>query len=303
MCPFLFEAPAGGISLPTYGLMMMLAFVAGTTVAFFRLKRVGIHPDILPGLVTIAIVLGILGARLLHFLGAEPGHLLRDPLVLLKLNTGGMAVYGGVLSAAVGCFFYAKRWGANPWKLSDCLVPCFFLSLAIGRLGCTAAGCCHGAEIGVESWTSLSGSLFPGGEFVRVDGFPWIGALYHQGVGVGRIWNTPVYPTQIWEVLAALSLFGLLSWTWAKKRRFDGQIVAISMLLYPLLRSTIESFRGDSIRGVDHFGLLSTSQVVSLVVAACGVWVWVHRSKTGIAAEQALQSESADLEEELFGSD
>jgi phosphatidylglycerol:prolipoprotein diacylglycerol transferase len=301
MFPFLYQAPDGGVSLPTYGLMLMLAFVAGSTVGFFRLRRVGIHPDLLPGLVMIAVILGILGARLLHFLGSEPGVFLKNPLVLLKLNTGGMAVYGGVLAASVGCFFFAKKKGVNPWKLSDALLPCFFLSLAIGRMGCLAAGCCHGAAIGVETWSSLSGEFFPGGGFVSVEGFPWIATLYHQGVGVGGIWEIPVYPTQIWEFLAALSLFGLLSWTWAKRRRFDGQIVAISMLVYPLLRSSIEVFRGDSIRGVNHFGLLSTSQVVSLLVAACGIWIWVSRSKLGLAEEKALVREADDIDEELFG--
>lgn len=311
MLPYLYQAPDGGVSLPTYGLLLMLAFVAGTTVGFFRLRRVGIHPDLLPGLVMIAVVLGIFGARLLHFLGSEPGTLFKNPLVLLKLNSGGMAVYGGVLAASLGCFFFAKKKGANPWKLSDALLPCFFLALAIGRMGCTAAGCCHGAVIpsaavpgasnpGID-WSSLTGELLPGGQFVSTEGFPWIAAIYNQGVGVGRIWHVPVYPTQLWEMLGALCLFGLLSWTWAKKRRFDGQIVAIGMMVYPLLRSSIELFRGDTIRGVDHFGLLSTSQVVSLLVALCGLWIWRVRAPLGLGEEEALTHESEDVDEELFG--
>jgi phosphatidylglycerol:prolipoprotein diacylglycerol transferase len=301
MLPYLYQAPDGGVSLPTYGLLLMLAFVAGTTVGFFRLRRVGIHPDLLPGLVMIAVVLGIFGARLLHFLGSEPSTLFKNPLVLLKLNTGGMAVYGGVLAASLGCFFFAKKKDANPWKLSDALLPCFFLALAIGRMGCTAAGCCHGAVIPGGQWSSLTGEMLPGGQFVSTEGFPWIAALYNQGVGVGRIWDVPVYPTQAWEMLGALCLFGLLSWTWAKKRRFDGQIVAIGMMIYPALRSSIEHFRGDTLRGVDHFGLLSTSQVVSVLVALCGLWIWRVRSPFGLEAELALTREAEEIDEELFG--
>jgi phosphatidylglycerol:prolipoprotein diacylglycerol transferase len=305
MYPFLYQAPDGGVSLPSYGLLLMLAFVAGTTVGFFRLRRVGIHPDLLPGLVMIAVVLGIFGARLLHFLGSEPKALFSNPLVLLKLNSGGMAVYGGVLAASLGCFFFAKKKGANPWKLSDALLPCFFLALAVGRLGCLSAGCCHGAIIESASgnWTSLTGDLLPGGQFVSLQGFPWIGTIYNEGIGVGRIWDVPVYPTQLWELLGALFLFGVLSWTWAKKRRFDGQIVAIGMVTYPLLRSSIEHFRGDTIRGVNHFGLLSTSQVVSLLVALCGLWVWRLQAPKGLEKEVPLIREADQIDEELFGED
>jgi phosphatidylglycerol---prolipoprotein diacylglyceryl transferase len=301
MFPYLYQAPDGGVSLPSYGLLLMLAFVAGTTVGFFRLRKVGIHPDLLPGLVMIAVVLGIFGARLLHFLGSEPATLFKNPLVLLKLNTGGMAVYGGVLAASLGCFFFAKKKGANPWKLSDALLPCFFLALAVGRMGCTAAGCCHGAKIEGAKWSSLTGELFPGGQFVNTEGFPWFAAIYKEGVGVGKWFNVPVYPTQIWEMLGALCLFGLLSWTWANKRKFDGQIVAIGMMIYPLLRSSIEHFRGDSIRGVNHFGLMSTSQVVSLLVALCGLWIWRVRAPMGVSEETPIARESDSVDEELFG--
>lgn len=310
MFPYLYEAPAGGVSLPTYGLMMMLAFIAATTVGFFRMRRVGIHPDLLPGIVVIAIVLGIFGARLLHFLGSEPGALLGNPLLLFKLNEGGMAVYGGVLAAGVGCFVFARRRGINPWKLCDTLLPCFFLALAIGRLGCIAAGCCHGAAIGGEDAllhtspsvvSNLTGELFNGGAFVRVDGFPWLAATYEKGVGVGSIWDRACYPTQLWEMLAALTLFGILSWTWAKKRFFDGQILALGMILYPFIRSTIERFRGDGIRGVDHFGLFSTSQIVSIGVALTALAIWRKRAPLGLSHETVLEAEESEVDEELFG--
>ncbi|MEC7239906.1 MAG: prolipoprotein diacylglyceryl transferase family protein [Myxococcota bacterium] len=314
MFPYLYQAPEGGVSIPTYGMLMMLAFVAATALAFFRMRRVGIHPDLLPGIVVIAILLGIFGARLLHFLGADPGAL-TNPLVLFKLNEGGMAVYGGVLAAGIGCFAYARRRGVNPWKLCDALLPCFFLALAIGRLGCIAAGCCHGAAIGGLTDSSgagmlageapkvianLTGTSLSGGSFVQLEGAPWLAAVYNPGVGVGRIFEVPCYPTQLWEILAALTLFGLLSWTWAKKRTFDGQILALGMLFYPFIRSNIERFRGDDLRGVDHFSILSTSQVVSIAVAMTAVIIWRVRSPLGLSEEVALVAEEVEVDEELF---
>lgn len=309
MFPYIYQ------DLPTYAVMMWLAFLVATTLAFFRMRRVGIHPDLLPGIVVIAIVLGLFGARLLHFLGADPAALL-NPLILLNFKTGGMAVYGGVLAAGVGCFAYAKKRGVNPWKLCDTLIPCFFLALAIGRLGCVAAGCCHGAAIpgvadsevggllageGPEIIKSLTGTAFSGGAFVQVEGAPWLAAVYNPGVGVGRIFEVPCYPTQVWEVMAALTLFALLSWTWSKSRKFDGQILALGMIFYPFVRSNIERFRGDDLRGVDHFTLFSTSQVVSIAVAITAIVIWKIRAPLGLEEEEALVAEDAQVDEELFG--
>jgi prolipoprotein diacylglyceryltransferase len=73
------------------------------------------------------------------------------------------------------------------------------------------------------------------------------------------------------------------------------------MLFYPAIRSTIERFRGDVIRGTDHFGLLSTSQIVSIGVAVVALWIWKTRSPLGLAPEQELEKEDdLDLDSDLF---
>ena len=280
--------------------MLLLAFTLAAGVAWTRMKRIGIDPDLLLGVVVIAIVGGILGARLLHFLGSEPGSLFSDPLILFKLNKGGMAFLGGAITAGVGVFAFAKRRGVHPWKLVDALTPSLFLGLAVGRMGCFFAGCCHGAACEIEQWTSISGDLFPGGEVVSVEGFPFMALVFERGVGVGAIHGVPTFPTQLWESTAAFTLFVVLSVVWARWRRFDGQIIAMGMLLYPIVRATIELYRGDAIRGTEHFGLLSTSQVVALALGAVAVVLMVWRSKYGLAPESAIvDSTEEDIDAEL----
>ena len=126
-------------------------------------------------------------------------------------------------------------------------------------------------------------------------GFPWVFLSFNPGVGVGKIHNTPVFPSQLWESLGALAVFAFLTWMWRKRRRFDGQILAWMLLLYPALRATLERFRGDTLRGVEHFGLLSTSQVVSIPLAVFGVVLLVHRSRFGLAPEAPWEPEEVDL--------
>ena len=235
-----------------------------------------------------------MGARLLHFLGSEPSTLFADPLVLFKFNQGGMAFLGGAITAGVGVVLYAKKRGIHPWKLADALAPTLFLGLSIGRLGCFAAGCCHGAACPVGDWSSISGGLFAGGQVVSLGEFPWLALVFERGVGVGAIHGVPTFPTQLWESTAAFCVFVGLSILWAKWRKFDGVVLATGMLVYPMIRATIELFRGDSIRGTGHLGGLSTSQVVAvgLAVAAVGLLRW--RSKFGLAEEHPIELISHD---------
>ena len=92
-------------------------------------------------------------------------------------------------------------------------------------------------------------------------------------------------------------LFLLLSWMWKKARKFDGQILAGMMALYPIMRINIEEFRGDTVRGVDYFGFLSTSQLVSLGMLLVAGVIVVTRWRHGVAPETPFVPEEDPLEE------
>jgi len=291
---------AAPVVLHTYGLMLILAFAVAAGVGWFRLKKVGIHPDVLLPIVVIAMFGGIMGARLLHFLGSEPSAFFSNPLVLFKFNQGGMAFLGGAITAGFGVVIYAKRKGIHPWKLADALAPSLFLGLSIGRLGCFAAGCCHGAAIDIGEWGSISGDLFPGGQVVTMQELPWVALVFERGVGVGAIHDIPTFPTQLWEALAALCVFFGLSILWSRWRKFDGVVLATGMLVYPIIRATIELFRGDTIRGTDHLGALSTSQVVAVILAIFAIVLLRWRSGFGLAEEHPVELIShEDIDAEL----
>jgi phosphatidylglycerol:prolipoprotein diacylglycerol transferase len=122
--------------------------------------------------------------------------------------------------------------------------------------------------------------------------------VFDKGVGMGDIFDVPLYPTQLWESAAAFLLFLFLSWEWKYARRFDGQVMATLLVTYPILRTVIESFRGDSVRGTSYFGALSTSQVVSIPVFAIGLGIFLFRFRRGIEPEVEI---SFDEESESVG--
>ena len=146
--------------------------------------------------------------------------------------------------------------------------------------------------------TSLTGSVLPGGEVVLVDGAPQLSLMFNKGVGVGSLYDIPLYPTQVWESLGAFSLFLALAWMWVHVRKFDGQIMATMMIMYAGMRSSIETFRGDKIRGEDWFGLLSTSQLISVVMVVMAIGLIIILAPRGIAPETPLAPKKYD--DDLF---
>ncbi len=181
---------------------------------------------------------------------------------------------------------YAMRARIPAWKLADASAPSIMLGLAIGRLGCFFAGCCHGRPVGSPAASTLV--HLPGGSIVTMDGFPFLALVFDKGVGVGDIFDLPLYPTQLWESAAAFLLFLFLSWQWKYARRFDGQVMATLMLTYPILRTVIESFRGDTVRGTAYFGMFSTSQVVSFPIFAIGLAIFALRFRRGVEPETQI---------------
>jgi phosphatidylglycerol:prolipoprotein diacylglycerol transferase len=296
------QTPFGELPYNTWGLLIMLAFLASALVAGRRVARVGIDPDIMSGMVGLSAASGLAGARLLHFLMSEDRHaFFENPLVYFDLSRGGFAFYGGFILAGVLGVLYARSRGADAWKFADAVGPTVMVGLAVGRLGCFFAGCCHGArfELPADAHALLPAD-FSGGQLYAMSGFPWLGMVMTKGVGVRDV---PVYPTQLWEAAAAMAIFGLASLSF-RLRRFDGQSMATVLVLYSLWRPLNESLRGDSVRGtLDFLGLaLTTSQIVSIFVGLAGVALAVVGWRRGMRPETPWVAPSVDESAEDLGS-
>jgi prolipoprotein diacylglyceryltransferase len=81
-----------------------------------------------------------------------------------------------------------------------------------------------------------------------------------------------VHPTQIYESLVGLALFGLLMLI-RKKRTFSGQVFLAWVLGYGIMRPLIEIVRDDDQRG--NVGALSTSQFIGIVSVVLGLGLLV----------------------------
>jgi phosphatidylglycerol:prolipoprotein diacylglycerol transferase len=98
----------------------------------------------------------------------------------------------------------------------------------------------------------------------------------------------PLHPTQIYESLLSLGLYGFLAWLYRRKK-FDGQVFATYLICYPVVRSFVELFRGDYPEYQRIFGWVTPAQAVSagILIAGLALFFLLPRRGTVIGQAQA----------------
>jgi phosphatidylglycerol:prolipoprotein diacylglycerol transferase len=244
MHPILFKIPLPGFGdfpVRSFGVMTMLGVLAGAVWLSRALRRVGVtQPDAVGDLVTLCVLCGFLGARLIYV--AVHPEVWHGPVSLIAVWEGGIVSYGGFFGGALGGMWYARRHRIPIPRLGDVVLPALALGQVFGRIGCFLVGDDYG-----RPWDGPWAVRFP-----RVEG----GLIPEHLVGV------PLHPAQLYLSLMNLAIFGAAAWLFAR-RRFDGQVLAATMALYAVGRFGVEYTRGDDVeRGA--LGALSTAQWWSL---------------------------------------
>ena len=260
MYPELFRI--GNFPITTYGIFLAVGMLVALYVASRLAARDGLPRERIYDLGLWTLIGGLLGSKILMYLVEPDVHVFS----LDFLRSGGIyygGLIGGFLAVAILVYFYKLPF----WKVADAFAPGVALGQAFGRQGCFAAGCCWGKPT----------DLWWGVHFTE-QGHEYTGVPMY-GPGGSDLF---LHPTQLIESFTMLAVFGLLVWL-HRRKKFDGQILIAYGIIYSIFRFCIEFIRDDP-RG-DLFGLttmtgLSTSQLVSLVVAASAIVFMVMRLRT-----------------------
>jgi prolipoprotein diacylglyceryltransferase len=107
-----------------------------------------------------------------------------------------------------------------------------------------------------------------------------------------------IYPTQIFESLATLVIFGILLWRFQRKKR-DGEVFLLYMGLYAVARFSLEFLRGDPDRGFVFNHLLSTSQFIAILalLAVVGLAVYLRFGSAVAGQGAGLEGERGDADD------
>lgn len=248
--------------LPTFGPIVVAALLAAAFVTRSEVKRyeragtlrAGTHREVFD-LAAVAGLAGFAGARLFHVLD-HLDRFLTSPAAMI-FSRSGFSIYGGLTFGVIAGIWFLRRRSIAVAPMLDATAPAMMLGYAIGRLACQVAG---DGDWGIASNMTLKPAWLP----------DWLWAQTYDGNILGIVVEPPgVYPTPIYESLAALALFGVL-WVLRRHDRRAGFLFSIYLLFAGFERLLIEKIRINT----EHqfLGLsLTQAEAVSVVLIVGGL--------------------------------
>lgn len=199
-------------------------------------------------LILFAMVGMIVGARLLYVIvyqGYPLEHYISHPIDMIAVWKGGLSFHGGLIGLVLGVFLFTRKYKVSFLKCMDIIALTAPIGLAEGRIG-----------------------NFINGELVgKVTTGPLGIVFNNEGL-------LPRHPSQLYEcLLEGVVLFFILK-LYSNKKRVDGSIAGLFMILYAVFRFSVEFVREpDWNLGYIAFGWLTMGQLLCVPMLFIGICV------------------------------
>lgn len=233
----------GPITLHSWGTVVAIAFALSLYLMYRDAKRVGIEQSKILDFGLLALILALVGARLIYVLFDLKTYL-SSPVQILYLQQGGLSIHGALLGGLIAGIIFAKINKISFFELADLTAPFIILGQAIGRIGCFLAGICYG----------------------KVTTLPW--AMQFVTVPGTR------HPTQLYESALDFIIFVFL-WSYRKKKRFEGQLFLIYIMAYSAARGIVESLRDD----MQLAGPVTFAQITGIILILGAGIIYLIKSR------------------------
>ena len=264
----------GPLTIHLYGIIIAAGLMLAVLYGCRRAKEFGLkEDDIIDGVLWIT-PFAILCARAYYCIFSW--HSFRDdPISVLYIWNGGLAIYGGVLGAALGIIVFCRIKKIKVGTLLDVVALGFLIGQCLGRWGNFFNREAFGAE---------------------TDSFLRMG-LYNSITEITKYYHPTFRYESLWNLAGFIGLHFL-----SKKRQYDGQIALGYAAWYGLGRAMIEGLRTDSL----YWGPIRVSQLLAGIscVAAVSILLWQMfkphdpaKLQVNQAAAKAAETEAAEAEE------
>ena len=257
-----------GFRVTFYGIIIGLGMLAGLWIAMEDAKRRGQDPDLYLDFALYAIIFSIIGARLYYVI--FDWQLYKDnPIQILNLRAGGLAIYGGVIGAVLTLIVYTRVKKQSFLSMADTGVLGLITGQIIGRWGnffnCEAFGGYTDNLLAMRIKASIVNPSMISQEL-------WDMRIVENGVEYIQ-----VHPTFFYESMWNLGVLLFLLW-FRKRKKFTGEMMWLYFLGYGLGRVWIEGLRTDQLK-LPGTGI-AVSQLLSavLVLVSAGVIIWKRRN-------------------------
>lgn len=196
------------------------------------------------------IVALVLGARLGYVLFYNLGYYMQNPLRVFAVWQGGMSFHGGLIGLVIAGVLFCRKHKLDFWKVADMLVATVPPGLGFGRLG-----------------NFINGELFG-----RPSNVPWA-MIFPQGGDIPR------HPSELYEFFFEGVVLFIILWVLKDRIKKSGMLLAAFLILYGLIRFTLEFFRQPDPQLGFVAGPFTMGQVLSSAMVLAGILLALWRRK------------------------
>lgn len=254
-----------GLEVYWYGLIIGIGILSGLLLAVYEAKRTGQNPDDYMDFVLVAIVACVIGARLYYVAFSWDNY--KDNLMsIFALREGGLAIYGGIITAVICAILFTRYKKMNFWLFADTAAPSLIFGQIIGRWG---------NFFNREAFGGYTDGLFAM-RYIKDQTYNIAQSVLDKTVFVNGTEYIQVHPTFLYESLWNLGVLVILL-ILKRKKKFDGEIFGLYILGYALGRVWIEGLRTDQLL-IGDTGI-AVSQLLSGILIFVGIGLLYYRYK------------------------
>lgn len=230
----------GNFTVYWYGVIICIGFILALFYVLINCRRFNLDSNLMTDAIIVGILCGIIGARLYYVIFFPGDVYWKNPIKILCINEGGIAIYGGIIGGLLGGLFVAKKKKINLMSALDLSALGLLIGQGIGRWG---------NFVNQEAFGSKTDSIF---------------RMISENTG-----NIPVHPCFLYESIWCILGFVLLHFFNLKYKNYDGQIFFLYLIWYGTERFFVEALRTDSlfIPGLN----LKISQLIALITVILGL--------------------------------
>ena len=233
----------GNIKIYWYAIFIALSFTIGIICIKKECKKYEIDYEKVIELIIVIIPISIIFARI-YYVIFNLDYYLNNPLEIINIRNGGLAIYGGIIGAVITIGIYSKIKKMNILNIFDICVPYLALGQAIGRWGNFFNKEAHGIETN---------------------------NIFRMGIVENGVYME-VHPTFLYESICDFILFLILI-NFRKHKKYDGQLTLIYLLGYSSVRFIIEGLRTDSLM----LGNIRISQLISALIDIVSLLILLYK--------------------------
>ena len=236
----------GNFRIYWYSIMILLGVLIGCYIVIKESKKFNISKEKISDMLFYTVIFGIIGARL-YYVIFNLDYYLNNPIDIIKVWEGGLAIHGGIIVGVIYLIYYTKKNNLDTLLITDICAPGLLIGQSIGRWGNFFNSEAHGPVTTLEYLKNLHipNFIIKG---MNIDGIYYIPTFFYES---------------LWCIIG---LIIIILCRRIKKIRIS-QITGFYLIWYGIGRYIIEKLRTDSLM----INTLKQAQIISLIMIIIGV--------------------------------